>query len=54
MVEPFILKGLPLSFPSGSGLAGDLSYRATAGVLGNTFFPSTKMNKVSVDGSCWR
>jgi hypothetical protein len=33
----------------------DLSCRATAGVLGNTlFFSSTKMNKVSVDGRCWR
>jgi hypothetical protein len=38
MVKPFIWKGLPLAFPPGSVLAGDLSYRATAGVLGNTFF----------------
>jgi hypothetical protein len=54
MVEPFIRKGLQLPFPPGSVLAGDLSYRATAGVLGNIFFfSSTKIKKVSVDGR-WR
>jgi hypothetical protein len=46
MVEQFIWKYLPLPFPPGSVLAGDLSYRATAGVLGNTcFFPVPKLTK---------
>ena len=48
MVKPFILKGLPLHFPPGSVLAGDLSYRATAGVLGNTcFFLVAKLTSFS-------
>jgi hypothetical protein len=35
-----------IGFPPGSVLAGDLSYRATAGVLGNTcFFSVPKLTK---------
>jgi hypothetical protein len=54
MVEPFIWKGFPLAFPPGSVLAGDLSYNHSGGVGKHIFFPSTKINKVSVDVRCWR
>ncbi len=45
LVEPFIWKGLPLPFPPGSVLAGDLSYRATAGLLEHIFFQVPKLAK---------